>query len=100
VLRIPHWASVITDEVRIPGLSTQMRLFYFSRLIVSRAMPQAVSRWPFTAEAWVQLQASGICGGHISIGTVFPPGTSVFPCQYHSTNILHTFIHLSLSDAI
>ena len=100
---IPHWAAVITVYVRTPVLSTQMRhFFYFSRIIRSRAMPQAVSRRFLAAETLIQLQASlcGICGGHISPATDFPPGTSVYSCQYHSTEILHTFIHQSLTGAI
>jgi hypothetical protein len=54
-----------------------------------RAMVQAVSRRPLTAEAWVRYRASpcGICGGQSGTGTGSPPppSTSVFPCQFHST---------------
>ena len=47
-----------------------------------RAVAQAVSCRPPTAEDRVRSLASpcGICGGQ-----VFPPSTSVFPCQFHST---------------
>ena len=46
-----------------------------------------VSRRPFTALARLRVQASlyEIYYGH---------STSVFPCQYHSTNAPHPFIHL------
>jgi hypothetical protein len=58
--------------------------------IAGRAMAQAVSCRPPTAEARVRSRVSpcGICGGRSSIGTGFSPSTSVFPCQCHSTGAL------------
>jgi hypothetical protein len=58
-----------------------------SSLIWGRAMAQAVSRRPPTAEARVRSRVSpcGICGGRSGTGTGFCPSSSVFPCQFHST---------------
>jgi hypothetical protein len=53
-----------------------------------RAMAQAVSRRPLTAEARVRSSISprGIYGGQSGTGTDFCPSTSVFPCKFHSTD--------------
>jgi hypothetical protein len=70
-------------RVRVGNLSVPQNV----RPIVGRAMAQAVSRRPPTAEARVRSRVSpyGICGGQSGIGTGFSPSSSVFPCQFHST---------------
>ena len=56
----------------------------------------AVSHRPVTAESRVRSQVSlcKICGAQSVTVTDFSPSTSVFPCQYHSTNAPYPFIHL------
>jgi hypothetical protein len=57
-------------------------------------MAQAVSRRALTAEA--RVNSCGIYGGQSGTGTGFSPSSSVFPCQYHSTVVIHT--HISSGD--
>jgi hypothetical protein len=54
-------------------------------------MVQAVIRPLLTAEARVLTQAipCEFCGGQSGTGTDLSPSTSVFHCQYHSTNTPH-----------
>jgi hypothetical protein len=53
---------------------------------MGRAMAQAVSRRPLTAEDRVRSRVGpcGICGGQSGTGIGVSPSTSVFPCQFHS----------------
>jgi len=53
-------------------------------------MAQAVNHWPLTKGVQAQSQANthGICRGQSGTKTGYSPRTSVFPCQYHSTNAL------------
>ena len=59
-------------------------------------MHQVISRRPLTAETRVRFLGRQCenCGGQIHAGSGFSPSTSVFPCQYHSTNAPYPFIHL------
>jgi hypothetical protein len=58
----------------------------FCSYVLSRAMAQAVSRWPLTAEARVRARVNpcGICGGQSGTGQVLSEYFG-FPCKYHST---------------
>ena len=51
-------------------------------------MAEAISRGPFTAEAWVRLRSSArvLCGGQSGIGTVFSSRVTIFSYQKGSTN--------------
>jgi len=55
-----------------------------------------ISRRPLTTETRVRFLGRQCenCGGQIHAGSGFSPSTSVFPCQYHSTNAPYPFIHL------
>jgi hypothetical protein len=66
----------------------------FVTFIKGRTMAQAVSCQPLTAESWVctWVYPCGICGVQSGTGTGFSLSSSVFPCQYHSSVILHTHI--------
>jgi hypothetical protein len=57
-------------------------------------MAQAVTRWPLTAEVRVRTRVSPgeIWGGQVNTGTGFSPSPLVFPCQYLSTEALHTHV--------
>jgi hypothetical protein len=66
---------------------TSYRFGELHMLLKGRAMVQAVSRRPLTAEARVRSRVCpcGIYGGQSGTGTGFSPSTSVSPCQFHST---------------
>jgi hypothetical protein len=55
-------------------------------------MAQVVSRRPLTAEARVRARVCPrrICAGQSGTGTGFSPSSSVSPCQYRSTAVVHT----------
>jgi hypothetical protein len=55
-------------------------------------MGQIVSRRPYTTEDRVRLIHVGFVVDKLTLGQVFLPSSSVFPCQYHSTVALQTHI--------
>jgi hypothetical protein len=59
-----------------------------------RAMAQAVSRWPPTAEARVRARVDpcGICGGQSVTGAGYSSSSLVFPWKYHSTIAPYSYI--------
>ena len=60
----------------------------FNFSLLGRAKAQAVNYRPLTAESQVRTRAvpCEVCGGQSGTGTGFPPSTSRFLSQYHSTN--------------
>jgi len=61
-------------------------------------MAQAAGHWPHTSKVLLHFQAilRVIYGGQSDNGTVFSLSSLIFPCHYHSANVLYSFVHLSL----
>jgi hypothetical protein len=68
-------------------------------IVMAGSMYRPVNDLPLTAKARVQFQASlcGICGGQSDNGTGSCSISTVFRCQYHSTDTPYSFKHLSLT---
>jgi hypothetical protein len=67
---------------------------YLFTYLSDRAMAQAVSRRPLTAEAWVRARLSprGIYNGQRDTGTCFSSISSIFSPEYHPIVVIHTHI--------
>jgi len=61
------------------------------------AMAQAASHQPLILGAQVQFQVNpcNICGGQSGTARDFALCTLVLPCQYHSTTVPFSLIHLA-----
>jgi hypothetical protein len=90
-----NWSLTLTGEAcqlvsNTNGCSVPTGLLH-ERVQRGRAMAQAVSRRPPTAEAWVRSRVSpcGICGGQSGTGTGFSPEYFVFPLSisFHRCSI-------------
>jgi hypothetical protein len=75
--------SVLEGISKIAKRYAEAHSTHFTCVLKGRAVAQAVSRRPLTAEARVRARVGlrGICGGQSGTGTGFSPSTSVFPCQ-------------------
>jgi hypothetical protein len=67
---------------------------FITNMYLGRAMAQAVSRRPLTAEDRIHSLVStcGICGGQGGTGAGFSPSSWDLLCHYHSTVALQTHI--------
>jgi hypothetical protein len=65
-----------------------------SKVTKGRAMAQAVSRRPLTAEARVSSRVNlcGICGRQSGIGTGFSPSSSVFPVNIIPPSLSNSYL--------
>jgi hypothetical protein len=79
VLKVTH-SSIHIQRFSINN-SRQVTLLFWNQLSFARAMAQAVSSRPLTAETQLLALANsgGICG-QSGTGTAFSPSSSVLPC--------------------
>jgi hypothetical protein len=88
---ILHLYSVVIRIEQRAFNRIYLRVMYH---LFGRAMAEAVSSWPLTAEARIRARVSpcDICGGQSGTGTGFSPSYSALPCQYHSTIAPYTSV--------
>ena len=74
------------------GDSESLHTIQVKLCLLGRAMAQAVSRRPVTAQARVRSRGSPCetCGGHSVTGSGFSPSISVLSCHYHSTDAVYS----------
>jgi len=72
---------------------------YFLNIYWATTQLRGLVYQPFTTEARVQCHASPneTTGVQSGTGTSISPTTSIFPCQYHSTDAPYSFITFSLT---
>jgi len=85
--------SQVKKSLRVKNLSQSRKT---SVSVENPQSPAYMVSCHLDTEARVRSQVSlcGVFGGRSGTGTGFSPRTSVFPCQYHSTNAPYPFIHL------
>jgi len=92
-----NWLVFIT-ETECVYCAVRTGSVYMSGQISSsdHAMHQVISCRHLTAQTRVRFLGRQCenCGGQIHAGSGFSPSSSVFPCQYHSTNAPYPFTHL------
>jgi len=79
-----------------------MRSTATSMTVVVNSASEVVQHTRTSAENQVRSEISsfGICGGQSVIQTGCSPSTSVFSCQHHPTNTVHSYlIHLLTTNA-
>ena len=81
----------------LQGTSWQNKHNNQPQYTVGCAMAQVASWWSVIAVAglWSRATPCKICGTQRGTGTRFAHHTSIFPCQYHSTNVPYSYLHLN-----
>jgi hypothetical protein len=99
-VRLKFTEGVLFSARSFTTLSTRVVTLYIYVSKKGRALAEAVTPWPLKAEARVRSLASryDICGRQPGTGTGFFHSTSIFLCQYHSTNAPYFILVLLLYE--
>jgi hypothetical protein len=89
------WRTVYSEKLILHRLPKRYHIFFTEHGGALRGSPH-------TEETRVRFRGSlcRICGGQGGARTGFPRRTSVFPCQYHSTNASCPFVYLSTTQRV